>query len=43
MLGMAIAAFHWTPQTFWKATPHEWYAAAEALERMNRRPHDGDD
>jgi hypothetical protein len=34
-LGAAIHHLHWTPRTFWAATPHEFFAAQEAIERAN--------
>lgn len=29
---MTIAHMHWTPAAFWASTPHEVYAAIEALQ-----------
>lgn len=28
-MGIAIAAFHWTAEQFWRSTPHEFYAGYE--------------
>jgi len=30
MLGHALAHLGWAPETFWRATPHEYLAANEA-------------
>lgn len=35
MMGIACAIFHWAPQTFWEATPHEFWAAVEAHRDAN--------
>jgi hypothetical protein len=29
-MGLAAAAFHWSPATYWSATAHEYFAAHEA-------------
>jgi hypothetical protein len=34
-MGLACAAFHWTPAQFWAATPHEWWASYEIYREMN--------
>jgi hypothetical protein len=34
-MGLAAAAFHWTPQTYWASTRHEFFAAYEAWHKMN--------
>jgi hypothetical protein len=28
-MGLAAAAFHWSPETYWRATRHEYFAAYE--------------
>jgi hypothetical protein len=38
MMGLAIAAFHWSAAEFWASTPHEFYAAYETYREMNKRP-----
>jgi len=35
MMGLAAAAFHWTPQTYWASTRHEYFAAYESWRLMN--------
>jgi hypothetical protein len=35
-MGLAGAAFHWTPQTYWASTRHEFFAAYEAWRKMNK-------
>jgi hypothetical protein len=35
MMGLSFAAFHWTPRTFWRATPFEFFAGYEAYREMN--------
>ena len=35
MMGLAAAAFHWTPSDYMRATPHEMFAAYEAFQAMN--------
>lgn len=30
----------WSPATFWRATPHEFWAAYESFIEANRRPGD---
>lgn len=40
MMGLAAAAFHWTPNTYWSSTRHEYFAAYEAWRLMNT-PADG--
>lgn len=37
-MGIAAAAFHWSPETYWRSTRHEFFAAYEALEAMNAPP-----
>lgn len=37
-MGLALAAFHWSPITFWNSTPHEFWAAYEAWQEMHRAP-----
>jgi hypothetical protein len=39
-MGLAANLFHWSPQTFWRATPHEFFAAYEMWQRMNPPPSD---
>lgn len=39
-MGLAVAAFYWTPDTFWSSTPHELFAAIEGHKEMNSS--DGD-
>jgi hypothetical protein len=36
MMGLAAAAFHWSPAEFYGATAHEFFAAYEAMREMNR-------
>jgi hypothetical protein len=33
-MGAAIVHLHWRPAEFWNATPHEFWAAYEEIERM---------
>lgn len=35
MMGQALVHLHWRPPEFWNATPHEFMAALEELERLN--------
>lgn len=35
MMGIAAAAFHWSPAEFWASTPHEYWAAYEVYRDMN--------
>lgn len=37
-MGLTCALFHWTPDTFFRATFHEIYAAIEGHEEINRGP-----
>jgi hypothetical protein len=37
MMAVAILDFRWTPDQFWAATPHEFYAAWELIEARNQR------
>jgi hypothetical protein len=30
MQGIAMDAFGWSAEQFWRATPHEWWAVIEA-------------
>lgn len=39
-MGLAAVAFHWSPETFWNATAHEFFAAYEAYREMNKPPED---
>ena len=32
-MGLAIVHLHWRPSDFWNATPHEFFAAVEMLEK----------
>jgi hypothetical protein len=32
-MGVAITSLHWRAGDFWRATPHEFWSAIEALER----------
>jgi hypothetical protein len=36
MMGLAAAAFHWRPTDFWGATPHEYFAAYEIWQQLNK-------
>lgn len=36
--GLAVVAFHWNPADFYRATPHEFWAAYEVYEQMNAAP-----
>jgi hypothetical protein len=36
MMGLAAAAFHWSPSDFAEATPHEYFAAYEVWRQMNK-------
>lgn len=31
-MGIAILDLHWSPDQFWNATPHEFFAAVEVAE-----------
>ena len=35
MMGAAIAHLHWTPDAFWRATPHEFQSAQDAIAAAN--------
>jgi hypothetical protein len=35
MMGVAAYAFHWTADQFWRATPHEFFAAYEIWQEAN--------
>jgi hypothetical protein len=35
-MGIAIVQLHWTPEQFWRSTPHEFWSAIEILEEMNK-------
>lgn len=37
-MGIAAAALGWRPSEYWASTPHEFWAAFEGWEAMNRRP-----
>jgi hypothetical protein len=37
-MGIAAAAFHWTPDIFWNSTPHEYWAAYEVYREMHKPP-----
>ncbi|RIK91775.1 MAG: hypothetical protein DCC73_15040 [Proteobacteria bacterium] len=39
LLGIACGLLRWPPRDFWRATPHEFYAALEA----RREAYDTDD
>ena len=34
-MGLAMAAFGWSADTFWRATPHEFHACVEAKKEIN--------
>jgi hypothetical protein len=34
-MGDFCAAYHWTPDAFWRCTPHEFMAIVESQEDMN--------
>jgi len=34
-MGIAGAAFHWSPDEFWSCTPHEFAATVEGWEEVN--------
>jgi Conserved hypothetical phage protein (DUF2376). len=36
-MGLATMNLRWSPQTFWSATPHEFFAAWEIFVEMNKR------
>lgn len=36
-MGVAMDAFSWSPETFWRATPHEFWAMVEARREANKR------
>jgi hypothetical protein len=42
MMGLAAAAWHWSPADFRASTPHEWWAAYEAMLEMNKLPDEGE-
>ncbi|MFN3424894.1 MAG: phage tail assembly chaperone [Novosphingobium meiothermophilum] len=35
-MGLAIVRLKWTPDEFWRATPHEFFAAIEFLEEQRK-------
>jgi len=37
MMGLAAVSFHWTPAEFRSSTPHEFFAAYEALRDMHKK------
>lgn len=37
LMGFAVVQLGWSPETFWRATPSELYAAAEALAGEERQ------
>jgi hypothetical protein len=37
-MGLAVALFHWTPAEFLASTPHEFFAAYEIHQEMNKPP-----
>jgi hypothetical protein len=39
-MGLAVNLFHWTPDTFRHATPHEFWAAFEVYVELNKREED---
>lgn len=36
-MGVALAHLKWSPAVFWASTPHELYAALEALAPSNNK------
>ncbi|WP_373289734.1 phage tail assembly chaperone [Polymorphobacter multimanifer] len=34
-MGAAVVHLGWTPAAFWRATPHEFFAAQEAIQAAN--------
>lgn len=40
-MGIAVNLFHWSPSTFWSATPHEFWAAFDVWREINP-PRDDD-
>lgn len=40
MMGLAAYYLHWSPDQFWQATPHEFFAAYEVIEAANPSPED---
>jgi hypothetical protein len=36
-MGTALDAFGWFPETFWAATPHEFWAMVDARIDANKR------
>nr|WP_274611262.1 phage tail assembly chaperone [Sphingomonas sp. JUb134] len=30
LMGLAADTFGWSPEQFWRSTPHEWWALIEA-------------
>ncbi|OHT19905.1 phage tail assembly chaperone [Edaphosphingomonas haloaromaticamans] len=37
-MGLALAAFGWSADQFWRSTHHEFVAMCEARQQMNKRP-----
>ena len=40
MMGLAAFYLHWSPDTFWASTPHEFFAAYEVIEAAHPAPED---
>lgn len=38
---MAIVRLRWTPDEFWRATPHEFFAAVEFIEMQAEAARNG--
>lgn len=36
-MGFAIGELHWTPDQFWRATPHEMFSAVEFFEDQRKQ------
>jgi hypothetical protein len=36
MMGFAIVRLKWSPDQYWRATPHEFWSAVEFLEEQAR-------
>jgi hypothetical protein len=39
-MGIAAVSFRWTPDVFFRSTPHEFWAAIEAHREIHKRDED---
>jgi len=35
-MGLALVRYRWSADQFWQATPHEFFAAYETIQIMNK-------